>query len=202
MIFALCSLVTNSGAAVVWNAKGLCIIGLSQWLSSHGNPAGSQVDKPKHLKAHKIDFCGLFCCLRSSKKSPITQAQSVVDISLGKAPHQESKRCWATFVKEMRFYAAVGSREAKERGMSNNEILMIKRTNDPSAGFCCVTVLARCINHISVPFFFWARMINRAWGMTNQNQETGIIMPPINDDTNTQVLTIWVKANRIQGSPG
>ena len=33
----------------------------------------------------------------------------------------------------MRFYAAVGSREAKERGMSNNEILMIKRTNDPSA---------------------------------------------------------------------
>ena len=24
-------------------------------------PAGSQVDKPKHSKAHKIDFCGLFC---------------------------------------------------------------------------------------------------------------------------------------------
>jgi hypothetical protein len=34
-------------------------------------PAGSQVDKPKHSKAHKIDFCGLFCCLRSSKKSTI-----------------------------------------------------------------------------------------------------------------------------------
>jgi len=34
-------------------------------------PAGSQVDKPKHSKAHKIDFCGLFCFKRSSKKSPI-----------------------------------------------------------------------------------------------------------------------------------
>ena len=31
------------------------------------------------------------------------------------------------------WYQVVGSREAKERGMSNNEILMMKRTNDPSA---------------------------------------------------------------------
>jgi hypothetical protein len=36
-------------------------------------PAGPQVDKPKHSKAHKIDFCGLFCFFTQFKKASISQ---------------------------------------------------------------------------------------------------------------------------------
>jgi hypothetical protein len=45
--------------------------GRCAWMCVSAIPAGSRIDKPKHSKAHKIDFCGLFCCLLSSKKSRI-----------------------------------------------------------------------------------------------------------------------------------
>ena len=47
--------------------------------------------------------------------------------------YQRSEKVLRDLEKKYNLTQVVGSRESKERGMSNNEILMIKRTNDPSA---------------------------------------------------------------------
>lgn len=47
--------------------------------------------------------------------------------------YQRSEKVLRDLEKKYNLTQVVGSRECKERGMSNNEILMMKRTNDPSA---------------------------------------------------------------------
>ncbi|HYF66624.1 MAG TPA: relaxase/mobilization nuclease domain-containing protein [Ohtaekwangia sp.] len=47
--------------------------------------------------------------------------------------YQRSEKVLRHLEKKYNLTQVVGSRESKERGMSNNEILMMKRTNDPSA---------------------------------------------------------------------
>jgi hypothetical protein len=47
--------------------------------------------------------------------------------------YQRSEKVLRDLEKKYNLTQVVGSRESKERGMSNNEILMMRRTNDPSA---------------------------------------------------------------------
>jgi hypothetical protein len=59
--------------------------------------------------------------------------------------YARSEKVLRDIEKKYNLTQVVGSREAKERGMSNNEILMIKRTNDPSAKVAMQIILGEVL---------------------------------------------------------
>jgi hypothetical protein len=59
--------------------------------------------------------------------------------------YARSEKVLRDLEKKYNLTQVIGSREAKERGMSNNELLMMKRTNDPSAKVAMQIILGEVL---------------------------------------------------------